>query len=90
MPAEERKYDHSDNFGEGESLRTCAQISKETGATIEISTSKDKSLTFLISGKKKNVIEAKNKVLTNFQTQVINATIYPDGWRRCVQINDVG
>lgn len=71
MPAEERKYDHSERFGEGESMRTCAQISKETGATIEISTSKDKSLTFLISGKKNNVIEAKRKVLTNFQTQVI-------------------
>ncbi|KAK7600960.1 hypothetical protein V9T40_008401 [Parthenolecanium corni] len=69
VPAEERKYDHSDKFGEGESLRTCAQISKETGAAIEISTSKDKSLTFLISGKKNNVIEAKRKVLTNFQTQ---------------------
>lgn len=70
VPAEERKYDHSEKFGESESLRTCAQISKETGARIEISTSKDKSLTFLITGKMQNVQEARRKVLINFQTQV--------------------
>lgn len=70
VPADERKYDHSDKFGEGESVRTCAQISKETGAKIEISTSKDKSLTFLITGKSNSVQEARRKVLTNFQTQV--------------------
>ncbi|XP_065210627.1 vigilin-like isoform X2 [Planococcus citri] len=69
VPAEERKYDHSEKFGESESLRTCTQISKETGARIEISTSKDKSLTFLITGKVQSVQEARRKVLINFQTQ---------------------
>ncbi|XP_065200720.1 vigilin-like isoform X2 [Planococcus citri] len=69
VPAEERKYDHSEKFGESESLRTCTQISKETGARIEISTSKDKSLTFLITGKVPSVQEARRKVLINFQTQ---------------------
>ena len=70
VKAEERKYDHSDKFGEGESMRTCTQISKETGTSIEFSTSKDKSLTFMITGKRSNVLEAKRRVLTNFQTQV--------------------
>lgn len=69
VPAEELKYDHSEKFGESESLRTCSQISKETGARIEISTSKDKSLTFMITGKVQSVQEARRKVLINFQTQ---------------------
>lgn len=70
VKAEERKYDQSDKFGEGESMRTCTQISKETGTSIEFSTSKNKSLTFMITGKPSNVMEAKRRVLTNFQTQV--------------------
>lgn len=68
--AEERKFDHSDKFGEGESMRTCTQISKETGTFIEFSTSKEKTLTFMITGKPNNVAEAKRRLLTNFQTQV--------------------
>ncbi|KAJ9575749.1 hypothetical protein L9F63_007395, partial [Diploptera punctata] len=69
VPFEERKFDHSDKFGEGESVRTCLQIMKETGAHIEISSSKDMSLTFLVSGKQNAVLDARRKILTHFQTQ---------------------
>lgn len=43
---------------------------KETGAHIEISQGKDQSLTFLISGKQNDVLEARRKILVHFQTQV--------------------
>ncbi|XP_066997687.1 vigilin [Anabrus simplex] len=69
VPFEERKFDHSDKFGEGESLRTCLLIMKDTGAHIEISSSKDQSLTFLVTGKQNAVLEARRKILTHFQTQ---------------------
>ncbi|PSN46530.1 Vigilin [Blattella germanica] len=69
VPHEERKFDHSDKFGEGESLRTCARIMKETDSRIEISSSKDMSLTFLVTGKQNAVLEARRKILANFQTQ---------------------
>ena len=70
MPVEERKFDHSDKFGEGESVRTCQLITKESGAHIEIASSKDQSLTFLVTGKQSQVLEARRRILTTFQTQV--------------------
>ncbi|XP_012272523.1 vigilin [Orussus abietinus] len=69
VPVEERKFDHSDKFGEGESMRTCQAITKDTGALIEISASKDQSLTFLVAGKPNDVLEAKRRILQTFQTQ---------------------
>ncbi|XP_063232691.1 vigilin [Bacillus rossius redtenbacheri] len=69
VPVEERKFDHSDKFGEGESLRTCLMIMKDTGAHIEISASKDQSLTFLVTGKQSAVLDARRKILMHFQTQ---------------------
>lgn len=70
VPGEERKFDHSDKFGERESIRTCKTIMKETDTIIEIASSKDQSLTFLITGKQNQVLEAKRRILTTFQTQV--------------------
>lgn len=72
MPYEERKLDHSEHFGEGDSMRTCTEIMDETKAHIEISLSKDQSLTFLVTGKHNAVLEARRKILTHFQTQVCN------------------
>lgn len=43
---------------------------KETNTIIEIASSKDQSLTFLITGKQSQVLEAKRRILTTFQTQV--------------------
>lgn len=68
VPYSERKFD-SEKFGEGESLRTCQNIMKDTGAHIEISSGKDLSLTFLISGKHSEVLDARRKILVHFQTQ---------------------
>jgi len=68
VPSSERKYEN-DKFGEGESLRTCQQIMKETGAHIEITSGKDQSLTFLVTGKANEVLEARRKIFIHFQTQ---------------------
>ncbi|BES96901.1 Hypothetical protein domain [Nesidiocoris tenuis] len=69
VPADERRYDHNNSFGEKESLPTCSTIMKETGALIEIVTGKDQSLTFLVTGKSDSVLEARRKILSTFQTQ---------------------
>lgn len=69
VPFEERKLDHSQKFGEGESIQTCANIMKDTGAHIEISHGKDQSLTFLVTGKQNEVLGARRKILVHFQTQ---------------------
>lgn len=69
VPYEERKLDGATKFGEGESVQTCGQIMKETGAHIEISHGKDQSLTFLVTGKQGEVLEARRKILAHFQTQ---------------------
>ncbi|KAL1137858.1 hypothetical protein AAG570_009554 [Ranatra chinensis] len=74
VPHDERRFDNNDSFGEGESMRTCSGIMKDTGAHIEISTSKDMSLTFLVTGKHDNVLEARRKILSTFQTQA-NSTV---------------
>lgn len=76
VPSGERKYD-SDKFGEGESLRTCQNIMKETNAHIEISSGKDQSLTFLVTGKPNEVIEARRKILVHFQTQASKSISIP-------------
>lgn len=47
----------------------CKQIAGQTGTTIELSESKDRSLTILITGKRSNVEEARTKLLRELQTQ---------------------
>lgn len=42
---------------------------KDSGAHIEIFSAKDQSLTFLVTGKTSEVIEARRKILIHFQTQ---------------------
>ncbi|GJQ75567.1 hypothetical protein Trydic_g17648 [Trypoxylus dichotomus] len=84
VPYEERKLDHSEKFGEGESLQTCATIMKDTGARIEISSSKDQSLTFLVTGKQNEVLEARRKILTHFQTQASKQISIPKEHHRWI------
>lgn len=76
VPSSERRYEN-DKFGEGESLRTCQQIMKETGAHIEISSGKDQSLTFLVTGKVNEVLEARRKIFIHFQTQASKQIAIP-------------
>lgn len=84
MPFEERKQDQSDRFGEGESNRTCMQIMKETGAIIEISTSKDQTLTFLVTGKQNEVLDARRKIYIHFQTQAQTSISIPKEHHRFI------
>ncbi|XP_017771601.1 PREDICTED: vigilin [Nicrophorus vespilloides] len=84
VPFAERKLDNSDKFGEGESLHSCGNIMKETGAHIEISAGKDQSLTFLVSGKHNEVLEARRKILSNFQTQASKNVSIPKEHHRWI------
>lgn len=84
VPGEERKFDHSDKFGERESIRTCKTIMKETDTIIEIASSKDQSLTFLITGKQHQVLEAKRRILTTFQTQASKQISIPKDHHRWI------
>lgn len=71
IPFEERKdQGHGDRFGEMDALKACAEITKQTDAHIEMSnSSRDQSLTFLITGKQASVLAAKREILARFQTQ---------------------
>ncbi|KAG7307616.1 hypothetical protein JYU34_007838 [Plutella xylostella] len=84
VPFEERKQDNANTFGEGESLRTCQAITKDTGAHIEISTSKDGSLTFLLTGKHSAVLEARRQILTHFQQQASKQISIPKEHHRWI------
>lgn len=84
VPCEERKSSDSEKFGEGESLRTCQQIMKETGAHIEISSGKDQSLTFLVKGKPNEVLDARRKILVHFQTQASKQVSIPKEHHRVI------
>ncbi|XP_055915832.1 vigilin isoform X1 [Eupeodes corollae] len=77
VPGEERKSTESEKFGEGESKRICQNITKETGANIEISSGKNQSLTFLIKGKPSEVLDARRKILIHFQTQASKTIAIP-------------
>lgn len=83
IPYEERKID-SEKFGEGESMRTCQSIMKETGAHIEISSGKDKSLTFLVTGRTSEVLDARRKILIHYQTQASKQIHIPKEHHRWV------
>ena len=84
VPIEERKFDHSDKFGEGESMRTCQAIMRETHTHIEMCSSKNQSLTFLLDGKQNEVLEAKRRILASFQTQASKQILIPKEHHRWI------
>jgi len=72
IPVEERKDQLSGHFGEGamdSSHKIIKSVMEKTGAKIEMSSNKDQSLTFLISGKQETVLKARRELLVQFQTQ---------------------
>ncbi|EDW01860.1 GH21672 [Drosophila grimshawi] len=77
VPMEERNSTDSEKFGEGESKRICQQITKDTGAQIEIVSGKNKSLTFLIKGKQSELLDARRKILIAFSMQVSRQVTVP-------------
>lgn len=83
VPCEERR-DSSHKFGEGESNHNCLHIMKETSTVIEISVNKDQSLTFLVQGKPSAVLEAKRKILQQFQTQAMHKIHIPQDHHRLI------
>lgn len=67
IPVEERKG--GGVFGEGDSHRLLRSVMDKTGAKVEMSASKNQSLTFLITGKQDVVNRARRELLVQFQTQ---------------------
>ena len=65
-----------EGFGVGDANKKLTGIESTSGCKIEMSSSKDRSLTFLITGKQADVLKAKRMILVDFQTQA-NATIHP-------------
>lgn len=74
IPADERKVMNIQSFGAGDANKKLTGIEASTACKIEMSSSKDNSLTFLITGKQPDVLKAKRMILVDFQTQA-NATI---------------
>lgn len=73
VPSEERRFREtsSQRFGElGEQAKICADIMRDTQTTIEVSSSRDHSLTVLVTGRERNVALARAQVLRALQTQV--------------------
>merc|ERR1719211_689130 len=71
IPVEERKDQASGHFGAGseDSHKNIKNVMEKTGAKIEMSSNKDQSLTFLITGNKETVLRARRELLVQFQTQ---------------------
>ncbi len=69
IPPEERKALNVEGFGGSESLKKLDAIMNSTQTKIEMSNGKDKSLTFLLTGRPDSVLKAKRDVLIAFQTQ---------------------
>jgi len=69
IPPEERKALNVEGFGGSESLKKLDTIMNNTETKIEMSNGKDKSLTFLLTGRPDSVLKAKRDVLIAFQTQ---------------------
>ena len=64
---EERKGQSSGGFGAEDSLKILKSVMEKTNAKIEMSSNKDQSLTFLISGKQEVCMKARRELLTAFQ-----------------------
>ncbi|CAG2229559.1 Vigilin [Mytilus edulis] len=69
VPVEERRFnDHS--FGdETKQAETCKEIMARNNVSIEMSLAKDQSLTVVIHGKDKNVMQARREIVARLQTQ---------------------
>lgn len=52
------------------SKRICSQITREIGVEIEIYSSKNMNLTFVVRGKDEKVAKAKRRIIASFLTQV--------------------
>ena len=71
IPMEERRGQlAAGGFGAEDSMKIIKSVMEKTSAKIEMSSNKDQSLTFLITGRQDNVLRARRELLAQFQ--VIN------------------
>lgn len=71
VPVEERKYRQmNESFGETRQLQIAKEVMQKTGCTIEMSMAKDQSLSIMVTGPPRSVIQARRLILTQLQTQV--------------------
>merc|ERR1719211_928637 len=86
IPVEERKDQASGHFGAGseKNHNLIKSVMEKTGAKIEMSSSKDQSLTFLISGKQETVLKARRELLVQFQTQASHSIAVPKDHHRYI------
>merc|ERR1712127_1142533 len=87
IPVEERKDQVTGDFGSGSmdsSHKNIKYVMEKTGAKIEMSSNKDQSLTFLITGKLETVLKARRELLVSFQTQASHSIAVPKDHHRYI------
>jgi len=87
IPVEERKDQVTGDFGSGSmdsSHKNIKHVMEKTGAKIEMSSNKDQSLTFLITGKQETVLKARRELLVSFQTQASHSIAVPKDHHRYI------
>lgn len=77
VPLEERRYNEMGEFGEkgGQQAKICKDIADKTGCDIEMSLSKDQSLTVVVTGKVDCVMKARKLISQQLQMQVSAHTL---------------
>ncbi|XP_040577947.2 vigilin isoform X3 [Lepeophtheirus salmonis] len=83
VPTEERK-EMGGGFGGDESLKILKLVTASSNAKVEMSSAKDQSLTFLITGKPNTVAKAKRELLVNFQTQLSQTISIPKSHHKAI------
>jgi hypothetical protein len=68
VPSGERRYRDVQSFG-NETNQRCENIAQRYGVKVEISYTKDQSLDIVISGPEEKVLEAKNTMIKELQTE---------------------
>lgn len=85
VPPEERKYrDLNRGLEQVEQTKICADIMAKTGTHIEISNSKDGTLTFLITGKEDAVQKAKRQIAAELQQEASGSVTIPKEYHRFI------
>ena len=71
IPVEERRGQMAaGGFGAEDSMKIIKSVMEKTNAKIEMSSNKDQSLTFLISGRQDAVLRARRELLSQFQVKI--------------------
>ncbi|XP_033116726.1 vigilin-like [Anneissia japonica] len=87
VPLEERKYkEMNQGFGEtgSQSSNICQMIMNKTGASIEMSLAKDRSMTIVVTGKSDAVRRARRELIAKLQTQASSQLAIPKDHHRYI------